>query len=70
MLNFNLFSFLERKVEIQDQVYGNTQKRMGFPYEPLSVTFDEVRYSVDMPAVRFLSFLITLFTCSPLNLGI
>ena len=35
---------------------------MVLPFQPLSVTFDEMRYSVDMPAVIFLSIRISLFT--------
>ncbi|CAO2820693.1 unnamed protein product [Amaranthus hypochondriacus] len=36
--------------EIQEQGNGNGQRGMVLPFQPLSVTFDEMRYSVDMPA--------------------
>lgn len=30
---------------------GNQKRGMILPFEPYSITFDDVRYSVDMPAV-------------------
>ncbi|XP_056691012.1 pleiotropic drug resistance protein 1 isoform X2 [Spinacia oleracea] len=39
----------ERRVDIQEQVNENSKRGMVLPFEPLSVTFDDIRYSVDMP---------------------
>ncbi|XP_021746286.1 pleiotropic drug resistance protein 1-like [Chenopodium quinoa] len=39
----------QRRVEIQEQANENSKRGMVLPFEPLSVTFDEIRYSVDMP---------------------
>lgn len=33
------------------QAYENKKKGMILPFEPHSITFDEVKYSVDMPQV-------------------
>ena len=30
---------------------GNENRGMVLPFEPHSITFDDIRYSVDMPAV-------------------
>ncbi|KAF5456683.1 hypothetical protein F2P56_026134 [Juglans regia] len=32
-----------------DQAYQNRKRGMVLPFEPLSLTFDEIRYAVDMP---------------------
>lgn len=55
MLSFKLFFFAERSVDVQE-VNENSIRGMVLPFEPLSVTFDEIRYSVDMPPVIFLSY--------------
>ncbi|KAL2897787.1 ABC transporter G family member 37 [Bienertia sinuspersici] len=39
-----------RGIEIQELAHDNMKKGMVLPFQPLSVTFDEIRYSVDMPS--------------------
>ncbi|XP_010670733.2 pleiotropic drug resistance protein 1 [Beta vulgaris subsp. vulgaris] len=39
----------QRRVDIQEQANGNSNRGMVLPFERLSVTFDEISYSVDMP---------------------
>jgi hypothetical protein len=38
---------------------NQSQKGMVLPFAPLSVAFDNIRYSVDMPAVIVLAFLLS-----------
>lgn len=37
-------------------VAANTKRGMVLPFEPHSITFDEITYSVDMPRVIILSY--------------
>lgn len=39
-----------RVVEIQEVANENRSKGMVLPFQPLAITFDDIRYSVDMPA--------------------
>ncbi|KAG6706402.1 hypothetical protein I3842_07G220900 [Carya illinoinensis] len=40
---------LSARVGRIDQAYQNRKRGMVLPFEPLSLTFDEIRYAVDMP---------------------
>jgi len=51
MLNVDMPKFTGRVAEIQEGANGNRSKGMVLPFQPLAVSFDEIRYSVDMPAV-------------------
>lgn len=42
-----------------DSNLNQSQKGMVLPFAPLSVAFDNIRYSVDMPAVNILAFLLS-----------
>ncbi|XP_010254256.1 PREDICTED: pleiotropic drug resistance protein 1-like [Nelumbo nucifera] len=41
--------FSSVRAETIDEVNENTRRGMVLPFQPLSITFDEIRYSVDMP---------------------
>lgn len=41
----------EKLEELKDGTNENKQKGMVLPFEPHSITFDNIRYSVDMPQV-------------------
>jgi len=40
-----------RGAEILEGTNGNRKRGMVLPFQPLAITFDEIRYSVDMPVV-------------------
>lgn len=42
--------------ESQENMSANRTRKRGMvlPFEPLSITFNEIRYAVDMPQVSFL----------------
>ena len=40
-----------RGAEIREEANENRKRGMVLPLHPVSVIFDEIRYSVDMPAV-------------------
>ena len=42
----------ETNLEMLEGDSGPAQKGMVLPFLPLSLTFDEIRYSVDMPQVK------------------
>jgi hypothetical protein len=42
---------VRRSVGRIDESYQNRKRGMVLPFEPLSLTFDEIRYAVDMPQV-------------------
>jgi hypothetical protein len=43
------------------EIIGSDKKGMVLPFTPLSLTFDDVKYSVDMPAVHMLLFIFVKF---------
>lgn len=38
----------------KNKANGSGRRGMVLPFEPLSLTFDDIRYSVDMPQVHYL----------------
>lgn len=40
------------KAKSAREIIGSDKKGMVLPFTPLSLTFDHVKYSVDMPAVH------------------
>ena len=43
-------------VEVSADANRNKKKGMVLPFQPHSITFDDIRYSVDMPEVTSYSF--------------
>lgn len=41
----------EEGTELSEQANQNKKKGMILPFEPYSLTFDDIKYSVDMPKV-------------------
>lgn len=49
-------SSLAARVDQMNGAYENRKRGMVLPFEPQSLTFDDIRYSVDMPQVPSLFF--------------
>jgi len=61
--NHNIFNDFDEKSDTkmdeavsENKASSSGRKGMVLPFQPLSLTFDDIRYSVDMPQVSYFYF--------------